>query len=235
MSKERLQKILSAYGIASRRKAEQLILDGRVSVNNITATLGQRAEVDRDVITVDGVPLTTKSKNVYIVLNKPSGYLTTVSDDFGRKTVMELVSDANTKIYPIGRLDLNTEGLLIFTNDGDFANKIMHPSFNLQKTYIANVRGGVEKAVELMRKPIVIDSHSVHAVRVDLLTSNSAGGTLKITISEGRNRQIRKMCIACGVTVKSLKRVSVGALELGDLKLGKWRFLSESEITALLN
>jgi len=233
MERERLQKILSAHGIASRRKAEQMILDGRVSINSVTASLGQSATIGQDVITVDGVPILEKDKHVYIVLNKPSGFLTTVSDEFGRKTVMELVADVGTKIYPVGRLDLNTEGLLIFTNDGDFANRIMHPSYNLQKIYLANVRGDVDTAVKMMRKPLEIDSYTVHAVRVELLNKSNDGGVLKITIAEGRNRQIRKMCTACGVVVKYLKRVSVGTLVLGDLKPGSWRHLTDKEILSL--
>jgi len=233
LEKERLQKILSAHGIASRRKAEQMILDGKVAINGITAMLGQSATPGQDIITVDGVPLEERDKHVYIVLNKPSGFLTTVSDEFGRKTVMELVSDVGMKVYPVGRLDLDTEGLLIFTNDGEFANRVMHPSFNLQKTYLANIRGDVDNAIELMREPLVIDSYTVYAVHVDLLKRSNDGGVLKITIAEGRNRQIRKMCTACGVAVKTLKRISVGTLKLGDLKLGSWRYLSDEEILAL--
>jgi len=235
MNKERLQKILSAHGVASRRKAEQMILDGRVSINGVTATLGQSAELEHDVIAVDGDPLSNREDHVYIMLNKPSGYVTTVSDEFGRKTVMELVADLGIKVYPVGRLDLNTEGLLVFTNDGDFANRLMHPSHSLQKTYIANVKGDVQKACELMRESLVIDSYTVHAVSVELLESRADGGVLKITVAEGRNRQIRKMCTVCGVRVRYLKRVSIGALKLGDLKLGKWRHLSEVELRSLVN
>jgi len=235
MEKERLQKILSAHGVASRRKAEQMIIDGRVTINGITATLGQSAVLGQDVIVVDGVPLSKKDKHVYIMLNKPCGFLTTVSDDFGRKTVMELLSDLNEKVYPVGRLDLNSEGLLIFTNDGEFANRVMHPSFNLQKTYVVKVRGDAEKAVELLRKPITIDSHTVCAIQVELQSKSSDGGVIIITIAEGRNRQVRKMCAECGVSVSTLKRVSVGSLKLGDLKLGKWRHLTDSELNALKN
>ena len=230
MDKERLQKILSAHGIASRRKAEQLILDGRVTVNDITATLGQSATFNKDTIAVDGVPLSLKDKHVYIVLNKPCGYLTTVTDDFGRKTVMELVSDLREKVYPVGRLDLNSEGLLIFTNDGDFANRVMHPSYEYHKTYVVKVRGDAKKAVELLCKPITIDSHVVSATNAELLSTSADGGVISITIAEGRNRQIRKMCAECGVSVKGLKRVSIDSLELGDLESGKWRHLTNDEL-----
>jgi 23S rRNA pseudouridine2605 synthase len=228
--RQRIQKILSARGIASRRKAEKMILEGRVCINGIKATIGQSATPEIDKITVDGIELDTEPEHVYLMLNKPAGYLTTVDDDRGRKTVMELIRDAGTRIYPIGRLDLNTEGLLLFTNDGNFANEIMHPSFNKQKTYLVNIRGDITTAVELLRKPIIIDDYTVCATAVEIVNKTENTGTIKIEIAEGRNRQIRKMCTACNLTVKSLKRISIGSLELGTLKPGHWRYLTDEEV-----
>jgi 23S rRNA pseudouridine2605 synthase len=227
---QRLHKILSAHGITSRRKAEKLIDEGRVCINGIKATIGQSANPEIDLITVDGAAIAKEPEHVYLILNKPSGYLTTVSDDRGRKTVMELVRDAGSRIYPVGRLDLNSEGLLLFTNDGDFANKVMHPSQNKQKTYLVEARGDIDKAVELLRKPIEIDGHIVCAISAEVIEKTNRTGILKITILEGRNRQIRKMCDVCGLTVKSLKRISIGKLELGTLKTGHWRYLTNDEV-----
>ena len=230
---ERLQKLLSASGITSRRNAEKMIRDGRVLVNGITAEIGQTAMPGTDLITVDGKPLTGVEKLVYIMLNKPGGYLTTVKDDRGRRTVMELVSDINAVVYPVGRLDLNSEGLLLFTNDGEFANKVMHPSFNKQKIYEVSVRGDVESAVKRMRLPIEIDDYKIIANNIELTEKTTNGGKLLISINEGRNRQIRKMCAECGLNVDTLKRISIGRVLLGDLETGKWRHLTEEEVRSL--
>jgi len=230
---ERLQKILSAYGVVSRRKAEALIVEGRVCINGSPATLGQSARVGVDEITVDGVLLTDLKEHVYIMLNKPRGYLTTVSDERDRRTVMELVASVGCRVYPIGRLDMYSEGLLLFTNDGDFANAVMHPSFEKPKTYIVKARGDLRKALKLLKEPIQIDEYTVQALNVELTQNNNDNGLFQISISEGRNRQIRKMCNACGLTVKSLKRISIGSLELGSLKSGQWRFLTKDEVLAL--
>ena len=230
---ERVQKILSSYGVASRRSAEKMISDGRVSINGVRATLGQSAVVGRDEIAVDGVPLTSQDEHVYIMLNKPCGYITTVTDIRGRSTVMDLVTEVKCRIYPVGRLDKDSEGLLLFTNDGDFANSIMHPSFGKQKTYQVEVRGDVQKALLLLRQPVVIDGNTVHAQSVELSEKSEHGGTLQISISEGRNRQVRKMCAVCGLSVKNLKRISIGSLTLGDLTSGQWRFLTNEEVSAI--
>jgi len=230
---ERLQKIISAYGAASRRAAEKMILEGRVTVNGLTAKTGQSAVFDIDVIAVDGEPLAGKDDHVYIMLNKPGGYLTTVSDDRGRKTVMELVADAGVRVYPVGRLDLDSEGLLLFTNDGAFANKVGHPSNNKIKTYQARVRGDAAKAAKLLAEPVKIDEYTVHAIHAGVISLTSDGGTLEIAVTEGRNRQVRKMCAACGVSVCDLKRTSVGTLELGSLESGKWRYLTQEEVLLL--
>jgi len=230
---ERIQKILSAYGVASRRNAEKMIIDGRVSINGVQATLGQSAKSGIDIISVDGVPLAEKNEFVYLMLNKPCGYITTVKDTRGRKTVMELITGINGRVYPVGRLDKDSEGLLIFTNDGGFANSIMHPSFDKQKTYEVEVSGDVQNALKLLKLPVSIDDYTVQAHSVELSDINNGGGTLRISISEGRNRQIRKMCWVCGVSVKSLKRISIGPLKLGELKSGQWRHLTDEEVSAL--
>jgi len=229
----RIQKLLSAHGVSSRRMAEKMVLAGRVTVNGVTAELGQSVYEDRDVIVVDGMPLPQRAAKVYIMLNKPRGYVTTVSDERGRKTVMSLVTDVGTGVYPVGRLDMFSEGLLLLTNDGLFANAVAHPSFNKAKTYEVVVSGKAAEAVALLRDPIEIDSCVVRAISAKLLALTPDGGVLSITISEGRNRQIRKMCDHCGLKVMALKRVSVGSLKLGSLKTGQWRHLTEAEKNSL--
>jgi len=210
-----------------------MITAGRVSVNGVVAALGQCAAPGHDSIMVDGVSISENVEFVYLMLNKPCGYLSTARDERGRKTVMELVSDVSGRVYPVGRLDLNSEGLLLFTNDGEFANRIMHPSFNKQKTYEVNAIGDVRRAVELMRLPVRVDDYTAQAVSVELLEEGSDGGLIGITITEGRNRQVRKMCAICGLKVVTLKRVSIGCLKLGSLKAGKWRYLTEEEVSSL--
>jgi len=229
----RLQKLLSAHGVASRREAERMITDGRVRVNGAAATLGQSANVAYDVVTVDDVPLTDKDEHVYVMLNKPRGYVTTVRDEKGRKTVMGLVADVGVRIYPIGRLDINSEGLLLFTNDGSFANAVMHPSNEIHKTYEVDVSGDAYSAINLLRQPIEIDGHVVRALSVKPVKLKADGGIIRITIAEGRNRQVRKMCNACDVSVNRLKRISIGRLILGNLKAGSWRHLSSDEVRLL--
>ena len=234
MSKhERLQKILSAYGITSRRAAESLILESRVCINGVTATLGQSARPYIDEITVDGVKALGNAEHKYIMLNKPRGYLTTLRDDRGRKTVMELIADLGVRVYPVGRLDYNSEGLLLFTNDGRFANAVSHPSGGKKKTYEVLVRGDAAKAAKLLSEPVSVDGHFLQAANVSLVLESADGGVLIITIAEGKNRQIRKMCAACGVSVRALKRISIGPVELGSLETGKWRFLTEEEVRSL--
>lgn len=225
----RIQKILSAHGVASRREAEKLILAGRVTINGKTAMIGQSAQFECDDIAVDGVRLKPASESVYIMLNKPLGFITTASDDRGRKTVMDLVADVGTRVYPVGRLDMDTEGLLLLTNDGQFAHTIMHPSNDKKKTYEVHVGGDAVSAETLLRHPVLVDNHLVQAASVVLMKQTGNRGVLHITVCEGRNRQIRKMCALCGLEVLSLKRLSIGSLELGSLKTGKWRHLTEEE------
>lgn len=233
---ERIQKILSAYGIASRRQAEQMIIDGRVTCNGSICTLGQSADPTVDVICVDERPLPKKNKSVYLMLHKPRGYVTTLSDEKGRKNAAQLVSGCGIRVYPVGRLDMDSEGLLLFTNDGDFANRLMHPSHQVDKTYLVTVGGFTEQAMERLKKPVVLDGYQIKSPLIRLVSGDDRSkGTavLSVTIHEGRNRQVRRMCAMAGMEVKRLVRVSEGALQLGSLPPGKWRYLTEEEVEAL--
>ena len=231
--KERLQKILSARGIASRRRAEEMISAGRVTCNGVVCALGDSADVSVDEILLDGKPLPSKSENVYILLNKPCGYVTTLSDEKGRKNVSQLVSDCRQRVYPVGRLDMDSEGLLLMTNDGDFANKLMHPSHEVNKTYQVTVKGYNEENYERIKKPILLDGYRIKKPEVKLLRSDNTKAELLVTIHEGRNRQVRRMCAAAGMRVQRLVRISEGKLQLGSLPVGKWRYLTEDEIALL--
>lgn len=228
---ERLQKILSSRGVASRRMAEKMIDDGRVSVNGTVALLGQSADPDQDEILLDGRPLPSGSEYVYILLHKPRGYVTTLSDEKGRKTAAELVADCGTRVYPVGRLDMDSEGLLLFTNDGEFANHLMHPKHEVEKTYLTWVEDFSEVAIVKLKQPITLDGYLLRAPKVRVIRT----GLLEITIHEGRNRQVRRMCEAAGMHVTRLKRVREGKLGLGELPLGKWRFLTPAEVESLKN
>lgn len=227
---ERLQKIISAAGLMSRRAAEECILAGRVTVNGRAASLGDRADAALDSIFVDGKPLPRRAERTYIMLNKPRGYVTTMSDEKGRHNVTELVRGLG-RVYPVGRLDMYSEGLLIMTDDGDFANTLMHPSHNFKKTYRTWVQGeDVGLAVEYLRGELDIGDCIVRAESVDIERLIPGGAVLLITVGEGRNRQVRRMCACCGLRVTRLVRISEGSLELGALPCGKWRHLTEEEI-----
>ena len=233
--KERLQKIISASGLMSRRAAEELIAAGKVSVNGVTAALGDKAEAGVDQILVDGKALPSAGEKLYIMLNKPRGYVTTLSDEKGRKNVSELVKELGTRLYPVGRLDMYSEGLLLMTNDGDFANRLMHPSHQVDKCYHTWVKGeDMGWAVELLRCPMEIDGYVTSPAQVDILELKGEEALLGITIHEGRNRQVRKMCEAAGLKVTRLMRVSEGGVKLGTLKSGRWRRLTEEELNMLL-
>ena len=231
--KERLQKILSARGLASRRQAEKMIEEGRVLVNGLPAALGDQADPDLDRIQVDGKDLPGQASPVYILLHKPRGYVTTLSDEKGRKEVTALVADCGTRVYPVGRLDMDSEGLLLFTNDGDFANLLMHPKGEVEKVYKVQVTGFRREATELLRRPILLDGYRIRPPKVSLLREKGDLAELEITIHEGRNRQVRRMCQAAGLTVTRLIRTREGSLSLGDLPLGKWRHLTEAEVRKL--
>ncbi len=226
---ERLQKILSARGVASRRGAEKMIEEGRVRVNGAVAQLGQTADPEIDEILLDGRLLPSGSEPVYILLHKPRGYVTTLSDEKGRKTAAELVADCGVRVYPVGRLDMDSEGLLLFTNDGEFANILMHPKHEVQKTYLTWVEGFSEAALEKLKQPITLDGYRIRSPKVRVVKP----GLLEITIHEGRNRQVRRMCDAAGMRVTRLKRIREGKLSLGDLPLGAWRYLTEEEVKNL--
>lgn len=229
--KERLQKIISASGLSSRRAAEELIKSGKVVVNGMTATLGDSADIETDVITVDGVELKMPSGHTYIVLNKPKGYVTTMSDEKGRKCVAELVADVGARVFPVGRLDMYSEGLLIMTDDGEFANKLMHPSKEVRKTYHAWISGECDKdKIAILSSCLDIDGYIIKPAEVEVLKRAEDYTLLSITIHEGRNRQIRKMCEIAGLKLTRLKRISEGNIVLGDLKPGKWRYLSDEEL-----
>ena len=231
--KERLQKILSARGVASRRAAEEIIRAGRLRINGHTAALGESADPDTDEILLDGRPLPSRQGNVYIMLNKPQGYVTTLSDEKGRRTAAELVVDCGARVYPVGRLDMDSEGLLLLTNDGEFANALMHPKHEVDKTYEVWVTGYREASTALLCRPIMLDGYRIREPEVKLLQAEGGRAKYLVTIHEGRNRQIRRMCEAAGMTVTRLRRVSEGSLMLGDLPLGKWRHLTENELAGL--
>lgn len=228
---ERLQKILSARDVASRRAAEQMILDGRITVNGQTAVLGQTADPHADEILVDGKPIPAGVKPVYIMLHKPRGFVTTLSDEQGRRTAAELVADCGVRVYPVGRLDLSSEGLLLFTNDGAFADQMMHPKHQVDKTYLVWVSDYSEEAFLRLKKPIELDGYRIRAPKLRLVKP----GLLEITIHEGRNRQVRRMCEAAGMHVTRLRRIREGTLSLGDLPAGKWRYLTDNEVEELRN
>lgn len=233
---ERIQKILSSRGVASRRKAEQLITQGRVSCNGNVCHLGESADPQVDVILVDGKPLPSQSEYVYIMLHKPKGYVTTLSDEKGRKNAAQLVSDCGVRVYPVGRLDMDSEGLLLFTNDGDFANRLMHPKHQVDKTYVVTVTGYTEEAFTRLKQPVVLDGYTIRkpdVIYLDAAPERADKVRLQITIHEGRNRQVRRMCAIAGMQVRRLIRVSEGAVQLGRLPVGKWRYLTDEELDNL--
>ena len=231
---ERLQKIIASHGVTSRRKAEEMILAGRVTCNGRVSALGESADPDKDIILLDGKPLPSSGETMYIMLNKPKGYVTTLSDEKGRKNASQLVSDCGCRVYPVGRLDMDSEGLLLFTNDGDFANRLMHPKHEVNKTYRVWVKGYAPNAVEQLKKPVVLDGYTIAKPSVRLISlENEENAELEIIIHEGRNRQVRRMCAMAGMKVLRLVRIAEGAVCLGDLPAGKWRRLTERELELL--
>lgn len=232
--KQRLQKLISASGVASRRKSEELIKMGKVTVNGIPAALGDSADPDTDIICVNGRLLPKREERTYIMLYKPRGYVTTLKDEKNRRCVSELVKDAGVRLYPVGRLDMYSEGLLIMTDDGDFANSLMHPSTEINKTYEAWIKGPCSQtALKVLQSPLVIDGYRIRPAEVKVLEEKGDTTVLQITIHEGRNRQIRKMCEAAGLKLSRLKRVSEGSLGIGELRPGQWRRLTDDELQEL--
>ena len=235
MEKIRIQKMIADSGVCSRRKAEQLISQGRIKLNGRPVKLGDKCGF-KDLITIDGerIALPRKKNFVYIMLNKPRGYVTTVSDELERRCVMDLLEDVEERVYPVGRLDRNSEGLLLFTNDGEFANSIMHPSRQVAKTYRVTVRPDInDDQLVALSDGVVIDGKKTLPANVVVKEKEPGRVVMLITIREGRNRQIRKMCEAVGLEVARLRRISIGPLKLGMLKPGRWRELTAEELRAL--
>lgn len=234
--KIRIQKVLSENGIMSRRRAEDAILRGKIKVNGHPATVGMKIDPEKDIIHIgkEKVVLQKNQKHLYIMMNKPRGYVTTTKDELGRKCVMDLLTDLKTRVYPVGRLDKNTEGLLLFTSDGEFANYMMHPSHNVTKTYRVTVRPNItDEQLATLAGGVEIDSGKTIPALVRVLTKEADRVVLQITIREGKNRQIRKMCEAVGLEVARLKRTSVGSLRLGMIKPGRYRDLTLEELKLL--
>lgn len=230
---QRLQKILADRGICSRRKAEVLIADGRVTVDGKIACLGDQADPDLQEIRLDGELLPTGGDFVYIMLHKPRGFVTTASDEKGRPNVTQLI-DVPQRVYPVGRLDMDSEGLLILTNDGEFANKVMHPKAEVDKIYEVWVKGFSDSGLAVLKQPMEIDGYTIRTPKIKVLGVKGDGAHLEITIHEGRNRQVRRMCSHAGMTVTRLRRIGEGNLRLGKLEKGKWRYLMTEEIRELL-
>lgn len=230
---DRIQKIISAAGYCSRRAAEKLIKQGRVKLYGRMVILGETSD-GPDGITIDDHPLSKIGKRTYILLNKPRGYVCTMSDEKGRKTVADLTADVGARVVPVGRLDMDSEGLLIMTDDGKFAARLTHPSHMVKKTYRVRVRGKVsENEVKALRGLRKLDGESIQPAKVKLLRSGEPTSLLLVTITEGKNRQVRRMCAAVGLQVLRLKRISEGSLILGELPPGKWRYLNSNEIANL--
>lgn len=227
----RVQKLLSERGVASRRKSEELILQGRVTVNGMPCALGQSVDPEKDAVLVDGKPLPVLSERVYIILHKPRGYVTTLSDEKGRKNVTELV-DCGRRVYPVGRLDMDSEGLLLLTDDGAFANTLMHPKHQVDKVYLVTVKGCTPEALEKLSQPVNLDGYWIQKPEVRLIREGEKS-VIEVVIHEGRNRQVRRMCAMAGMEVLRLKRIQEGTLCLGDLPLGKWRYLTAQELADL--
>jgi len=237
MALERIQKVLSEQGYCSRRAAEQIIREGRVKLNGHPVQLGDKMDISRDVLSVDGerVMLVKKQEMYYILLHKPRGFVTTTSDELGRKTVMDLVTDLPVRVFPVGRLDKDSEGLLLLTNDGSFANLMMHPSHGVSKLYRVTVhpRATEEQVVQLSEGVVLDDGVKTMPAVVKVVTDEPERTVLEMTIKEGKNREIRRMCEAVGLEVARLRRVALGSVKLGMLAPGQYRQLSKSEVEAL--
>lgn len=232
-TEERISKIIASHGICSRRAAEDLIRGGKVTVNGASAELGQKADAARDAICVNGRPLKAADEYIYVMLHKPRGYVTTVSDERGRKTVMDLLRDIPQRVWPVGRLDMDSEGLLLLTNDGALTNRLLHPSHEIDKVYHVWVEGDAVQNISWLRRMNNLDGETIRCPEVRVLRRTERGAILRIVIHEGKNRQIRRMCAAVSLRVTRLKRVQEGGVALGDLPRGAWRFLTQQEVVAL--
>lgn len=232
---ERLQKVLAQAGIASRRQCERLILEGRVKVNGQVVTeLGRRVDKEKDLIEVDGKAIKLKEEHLYVLLNKPAGYVTTLRDPQGRKKVTDLLPAMGERLFPVGRLDRDTEGLLLLTNDGELCYWLTHPKFHVEKTYVAEVMGIPDKnKLDLLRRGIKLEEGVTSPARVRLAGKKEGNAILEIIIHEGRKRQVKRMCAAIGHPVVKLKRIGFGSLSLGNLPPGSYRFLTQEEVEKL--
>ena len=231
--RERLQKLIARAGVCSRRTAETLLTAGRVTVNGVAAHLGDKADADTDVIAIDGTAIAFAEPSVYLMLNKPRGYVTTLRDELGRATAAELVADCGTRVFPVGRLDKESEGLLLFTNDGALMQAMTHPSHQVDKTYEVTVTGELEGAADRLSAVTELDGEPIMPAQVETIGRWDGQALLRVTIHQGKNRQIRRMCAQVGLQVTRLRRVSEDALTLGDLKPGQWRYLTDAEVAAL--
>ncbi len=230
---ERLHKVIAAAGIASRRHAEELIAAGRVRVNGVVATIGDRVDAATDVVEVDGERVTLDTTLRYVLLNKPQGVVSTTSDPEGRPTVTDLINLPD-RLYPVGRLDRDTEGLLLLTNDGDLVHRLLHPSFGVERTYLALVPGPVRRDVlARLKEGVELEDGPARPVRVRITEQNRGRAVLEVVMTEGRKREVRRMLAAVGLPVERLARVAFGGVELGDLRQGKWRFLTDPEVNRL--
>ena len=231
--RERLQKLIARAGICSRRTAETLLTAGRVTVNGVAAQLGDKADAETDVIAIDGTAIAFAEPSVYLMLNKPRGYVTTLRDELGRATAAELVADCGVRVFPVGRLDKDSEGLLLFTNDGALMQAMTHPSHQVDKTYEVTVTGQLEGAADRLSAVTELDGEPIVPAQVEIMERRQGQALLRVTIHQGKNRQIRRMCAQVGLQVTRLRRISEDALTLGRLKPGRWRYLTDAEVAAL--
>ena len=237
MEEIKIQKFFTDSGIMSRRAAEEEIKNGNVKVNGEIATIGMRIDPEKDIVTLREKRIKPRrDENVYLMLNKPRGFVTTMSDEQNRRSVADLVCEVGARVYPVGRLDMDSDGLLLLTNDGALTNKLTHPRHEIPKIYRVTVSGGVSaEQLAILRAPMIIDGYEILPVKTEVISKNGSQAILEMTLYEGRNRQIRKMCDAASLKIKRLCRIAIGDLSLGELPVGKWRYLTDDEIAYLKN